>query len=267
MEKKTVDNYLVDAQKWIYEAAANIKSKMNEPLEIDTKSNSNDLVTELDKETERFFASKIREKYPNDFLYSEEGYGDKLSNFNGTVWVIDPIDGTMNFVHQKRNFAISVGIYQEGIGEIGFIYNVMDDVLYSAVRGKGAYRNNSKLPMLKDNVKVETSIIALNSLWACPNNKINEKKVQQMIKDTRGTRSYGSAALEFAFLAEGIVDGYLTMTLSPWDFAAGKIIYEEVGGITTQADGEPVDMLNANTIFASNRNIYDDILRNYVDLK
>src|SRR5699024_8231038 len=108
--------------------------------------------TKMDKNIEKFFVKNIKQEFPNHLLFSEEGYGDEISSLDGIVWIIDPIDGTMNFVHQKRNFAISIGIYQDGIGQIGFIYDVMADDLYSAKRGMGAYKNDRKLEMLSKDV-------------------------------------------------------------------------------------------------------------------
>ncbi|WP_130859797.1 MULTISPECIES: inositol monophosphatase family protein [Gracilibacillus] len=255
------------AKKWVYEAGNTIRKQMQESFQVDTKSNPNDLVTEIDRSTERFFIERIRREFPAHHIVSEEGYGDNVTDAEGTIWIIDPIDGTMNFVHQKRNFAISIGIYQDGVGEIALIYNVMDDVLYTALKGEGAFRNEEPLQQLSNEVSIETSIIAMNSSLACENDRINEKKIQQLIRDSRGTRSYGSAALEFAFVAEGIVDAYLTIRLSPWDFAAGLILVREVGGVTIQSNGEPVDMLHNNTILTSNQEIQSDLLERYIDLK
>ncbi|WP_163536678.1 inositol monophosphatase family protein [Gracilibacillus sp. YIM 98692] len=256
-----------NAKVWVYEAGDKIREQIHQQFKVDTKSNANDLVTEVDQSTEQYFQKQIKSHYPNHQLLGEEGYGDNVQSLDGTVWIVDPIDGTMNFVHQKRNFAISVGIYHDGVGEIGIIYNVMEDVLYTAVKGEGAFRNDKKLDLLSNEVQLETSIIALNSSLACENKRVNERKIQQLIKDSRGTRSYGSAALEFAFIAEGILDGYITMKLAPWDFAAGYILLNEVGGITVQANREPVNLLEGNTIVASNKQISERLLTDYIELK
>src|SRR5699024_11607850 len=88
---------------WILEAGAFIRNKINYPLPINTKSNPKDLVTEMDRKVEFFFATKIKRYYPSHLLLSEEGFGDKLTSSSGTIWVIDPIDGTMNFVHKKQD--------------------------------------------------------------------------------------------------------------------------------------------------------------------
>ncbi|MGN8645154.1 inositol monophosphatase family protein [Gracilibacillus sp. HCP3S3_G5_1] len=267
MDAATRQKIFEDAKQWIYQAGQLIRNQIDDPYQIDTKSDANDLVTAVDRSTEQFFTKKIREKYPSHSIVGEEGYGDKVESLDGTLWIIDPIDGTMNFVHQKRNFAISIGIFHDGIGEIGLIYNVMEDILYSGKRGEGAYRNQDKLPLLGEEVTLETSIIALNSSLACENKRINEKKVQQLIHDSRGTRSYGSAALEFAFVAEGIIDAYLTMRLAPWDFAAGLILVEEVGGITIQANGQPVNLLEKNTILTCNKAIKEQLIDEYIEFK
>ncbi|HLQ71321.1 MAG TPA: inositol monophosphatase family protein [Bacillota bacterium] len=252
------------AKAWIYRAGENIRRKMNEPLTVDTKANAKDLVTTMDKETERYFAMNIKSTYPGHKLLSEEGYGDRLQTLDGIVWIVDPIDGTMNFVEQKRNFAISVGIYEDGVGEIGFIYNVMNDVLYSAKRGEGAFKNDQKLPRLQEDLKLEESLLSLTHYWLGDNPIVNKDDMVKLVQKVRGTRSYGSAALEFAMVAEGVLDGYLSMTLSPWDIGAGMIIVREVGGKTATVDGGKVNMLQNQPIVTAHPLIIDTIIKKYL---
>ncbi|WP_010097927.1 inositol monophosphatase family protein [Ornithinibacillus scapharcae] len=253
-----------NAKKWILEAGNIIRQKIDDPLEIDTKSNPNDLVTTMDKDTERFFVEKIKSTYPDHLLLSEEGFGDEIPSLEGTIWIIDPIDGTMNFVQQKRNFAISIGIYHDGIGEIGLIYNVMEDVLYYAKRGEGAFKNGKALMPLEKGLVLEESVIGLNHLWLCENRLVDEKIMQDLVKTARGSRTYGSAALEFAFVAEGVLEGYLTMSLSPWDVAAGMILVDEVGGVTTTIDGEPINLLTRNSVFVGHPDIHKRIIKDFI---
>ncbi|MDY0408063.1 inositol monophosphatase family protein [Virgibacillus soli] len=259
MDKTLRDELFQKAKQWVYEAGELIKERMNEPLSIDTKSNANDLVTILDKETEKFFIKKIKANYPEHLVLSEEGFGDKLKSLDGIIWIIDPIDGTMNFVHQKRNFAISLGIYCEGIGEIGIIYDVMGNCLYHAKKGEGAYKNEKQLAPLKEKLVLKESIIGMNHYWLCENRLIDHQDMQQFIRTIRGVRTYGSAALEFAYVAEGILDAYLTMKLSPWDIAAGIVIVQEVGGVTTDIFGQPVNMLTDNPVMVANSVISEQI--------
>ncbi|WP_431799552.1 inositol monophosphatase family protein [Halobacillus andaensis] len=267
MDSKARRYLFEKAKEFVYEAGQRIKDQIDQPRTIETKSNPNDLVTEMDQNTEKFFAESIRNEFPEHRLFGEEGFGDDIQDLKGIVWIVDPIDGTMNFVHQKRNFAISVGVYEDGVGEIGVIYDVMGGALYSAIRGEGAYKNDLPLRM-PEKKRIEETILALNTSWLIPENPhINHAGVAELVKTIRSTRSYGSAALEFVYVAEGIIDGYLTMTLMPWDIAAGKIIVNEAGGLVTTADGRELDMLNKTTVLASHIDIHKEIIENYVQLK
>lgn len=262
IKRETIFN---QTQAWILEAGAEIRKKMNNPLTIKTKSNPNDLVTEVDKDIERFFVERIKRKYPDHLLITEEGFGDELKDLRGTVWIIDPIDGTMNFIHRKRDFCISIGIYDDGIGEIGFVYDVMANNLYCALRDGGAFKNDEQLEPLNRSLSLSESILCLNHHWLCENTLVDHEIMQKLVRDVRGTRTYGSAALEFAFVAEGVVDGYISMRLEPWDLAAGAIIVNEVGGKTTQVDGEDINMLKRNPVFTGNPKIHPYVIDNYLN--
>lgn len=266
MTDASIQNIYDQAKRWVLEAGERLRTKMHQPLVIETKSDANDLVTEMDQETERFFAEHIRTTFPEHRVLGEEGFGDEVSDLDGTVWIVDPIDGTMNFVHQKQNFAISVGIYQDGVGVVGLIYDVMADCLYHAIKDQGAYKNDEKLEKLKE-IQLDSSILCLNSFWAIENRLVHEEGTQALVRKVRGTRSYGSAALEFAYVAEGSIDAYITMRLAPWDIAAGVILVNEVGGVTTQADGSALDMVGKNSIITGNPSIHNEIIDDYIKLK
>lgn len=251
------------AAKWMMEAGEKIRQSFEEPLTIETKAGPNDLVTNIDREVEQYFWNNIRETYPDHHILGEEGSGHELSSLDGIVWIIDPIDGTMNFVHQQRNFCISIGIFENGIGKIGLIYDVVHDELYHAIKGQGAYLNDTKLQPLRTK-KVEESLIGLNPTWVVENRRIDQSILSPLVKRVRGTRSFGSAALEFAYVASGKLDGYITLRLAPWDFAAGMVLVEEVGGITTKLDGKPVNLLEKQSIFAANKTIHQEIIDTFI---
>lgn len=251
------------AQQWIKEAGDRIQETFEKELTVQTKSNRKDLVTNVDKETEQFFIERIKETFPTHRVLGEEGFGDDVSALDGIVWIIDPIDGTMNFIHQQRNFAISIGIFQNGIGMLGYIYDVVHDELYYAQKGKGAFLNDQPLPRLQP-VSVREAIISLNATWVTENMRIDPKVLAPLVKEARGTRSYGSAALEMAYVAAGRLDAYITMRLSPWDFAGGLIIVEEVGGIVTNLYGEPLHLLGQNSVFVSKPGLHEEILTQYI---
>lgn len=255
-----IDTY---AKQWIKEAGENIRASFPKTLNVTTKSNPNDLVTDLDKATEQYFISKINSTFPDHQILGEEGYGDEVKDLSGVVWIIDPIDGTMNFVHQQRNFAISIGIYIDGEGIIGLIYDVVHDELYHCIKGNGVFLNGQALPKL-EKTKVKEAILAMNATWVTPNRRINHELLIPLVKAVRGTRSYGSAAMEMVYVATGRIDAYITPRLAPWDIAAGIIMIEELGGVATNLRGEDFDMLKENSLFVSKPGLHGEILKNYL---
>ncbi|MFC4320329.1 inositol monophosphatase family protein [Litchfieldia salsa] len=255
-----VDTY---AKQWITEAGEKIRESFKEVLTIQTKSNADDLVTNMDKETEQFFIRNINHTYPSHKILGEEGFGHKLTDLEGIIWIIDPIDGTMNFVHQQRNFAISVAVFENGIGKLGYIYDVVHDELYHAIKGEGAYVNDARIPDLRD-TNLSEAVIGINATWVTENTRINPQILAPLIKDVRGTRSYGSAALEIAYVVTGRLDAYMTMRLSSWDFAAGIVLIEEVGGRLTNLEGKPVNLLEENSVLVAKTKIHDEIISSYI---
>ena len=256
-----IDTY---AKKWIKEAGERIKESFSSELVIQTKSNKNDLVTQIDKGTEEFLIKQINTVFPSHRILGEEGISESLDNLKGIVWIIDPIDGTMNFVHMQRDFAISIGIYEDGIGKIGLIYDVVAGELYHSIKGHGVFMNDTKLkPLEKPNV--EEAIIGLNATWVTENKRIDSSILSPLAKDVRGTRSFGSACLELAYIAAGRLDAYITLRLSPWDYAAGKVMIEELGGKVTSLRNEPLDLMTQQSFFASKPGLHEEILKKYLN--
>lgn len=254
------------AKSLIKEAAGRIKSSFTTELLIETKSEANDLVTNIDKETEQFFIHNIKRDFPNHCILGEEGFGDNIQDLNGYVWILDPIDGTMNFIHQKKNFAISLGIYKDGVGILGYIYNVMDDDLMSASLGDGAYFNDVRIPKVEQTY-IEQSIIGINASWVVPNKYLEHEGIIKLMQNVRGTRSYGSAALEIGYVVTGKLDAYMSTRLSPWDIAGGMVIAKEVGAIVTNLANEPINLLEQNTFLIAKPGLHKDLVTNYIKLK
>ena len=257
---KEMDKY---AKQWVREAGTKIRASFETKLNIETKTNANDLVTNIDKDTEKYFVNQITKTFPEHRIFGEEGMGNTIQDLKGIVWIIDPIDGTVNFIHQQRNFAISLAIYEDGIGKIGMIYDVVHDELYHAIKGEGAYLNETKLsPVSK--VNVDKAIVSLNASWIIKNETINPEILAALVNDVRGTRSYGSAALEMAYIATGRLDAYITMRLAPWDFAAGAILIEETGGKTSNLFGEELDYINGGSFFGAKPGLHEAVLEKYI---
>src|SRR4051794_14169549 len=136
MDVKRLNGFAKDI---LFEAGKRIRESFLYDIEIETKSNANDLVTNIDRETELFFIERIKSFYPSHRIFGEEGMGEKVEHLEGVVWIIDPIDGTMNFVKQHRHFMISIGIFEDGIGKLGYIFDVMRGDLFYAIAGEGAW--------------------------------------------------------------------------------------------------------------------------------
>ncbi|ANU10431.1 inositol monophosphatase [Planococcus antarcticus DSM 14505] len=263
MDLHAMDRYI---KSLIKEAGHRIRNSFLTDITIESKSNANDLVTNMDKEIEQFFIGRIRRDFPGHRIFGEEGFGDDIQSSEGVIWLLDPIDGTMNFVHQKRNFAISIGIYLDGVGKLGYIYDVVNDDLYHGVKDGGAYYNDEQMKPLLE-MEITESIVAMNATWTIPNRYLDNDAIIQLIRDVRGTRSYGSAALELAYLASGRVDAYISMRLSPWDIAGGMVIAQEVGAVTTNFKGDPANLLKQDTFIAANPAIHSELLKKYIKFK
>lgn len=247
------------AENWVREAGAMLREAIKSPINVETKSSPDDLVTDKDRQIEQFLIGKIRDHYPDHQIVSEEGFGDRVSKESGVLWLLDPIDGTMNFVHQHRHFAISVGIYKDGIGEVGLIYDVMADDLYHVIKGQGAYLNDHHMPPLNEG-QLNKAIFGINATWVNQNRRIDPDIMRPIVRKTRGTRSYGSAAIEIAYVACGLMDAYFTMRLNPWDYGAGLVLLNEVGGVVTHADGRPLDLLGGGSVLVGKPGVHREIV-------
>ncbi|HBM3605322.1 TPA: inositol monophosphatase family protein [Listeria innocua] len=256
MDSEKID-YL--ARLWIMEAAAKIKQSFKETLDIDIKSGRNDLVTNMDKETEAFFVKQIKEHFPNHRLFGEEGMSDDVTDLNGIVWILDPIDGTLNFVEQQRDFAISLAIYQDGVGHLAYIYDVARDELYFAEKGKGATVNGKQIPKIDKDKDLQDALLIANL-------SVTRKfpTMWEAVKASRGLRLHGAASLEYMDVATGRAGAYLSANLAPWDIAAGKIIVEELGGIVTRIDGAKINMLEKGSSIVAAPKIHQTLLDNYL---
>lgn len=250
------------AKGWILEAGEQLRQAVHSELTVESKSSPDDLVTNMDRQIEQFFIEKIHEAYPDHHIVSEEGFGDDVKEEGGILWLIDPIDGTMNFVHQKRHFSISIGIYEEGIGRVALILDVMNNDLYHCVKGLGAYQNDQKLLPLEP-TPLEESVVSMNATWLTRNRRIDPEMVRPIAQKCRGTRSYGSAAIELAYVACGAIDIYLSMRLAPWDVGAGLILVEEVGGVATRANGDPLNLLSQNSLLVGNPHTHEIVLSHF----
>jgi myo-inositol-1(or 4)-monophosphatase len=213
---------------------------------IDTKSSSVDLVTDADRASETFLVDAIRNRRPDDGILGEEGTND-LSK-TGITWIIDPLDGTTNFVYSIPMYSVSVGVTMDGAPIAGAVYNPILDELYSASTGGGAFLNGIRL---RSNTvrQLETALVATGFSYESATRGRQGEITAQLIPHIRDIRRAGSAALDLCNVASGRVDAYFEHSVKPWDVTAGVVIANEAGARATGLDGgvPHVDILAAAT--------------------
>lgn len=243
---------------WMREAAELLKASFHDKLEIQEKTSRTDLVTNMDKTIELFLYEKISAAFPGERIMGEETIGHDITDLKGIVWIVDPIDGTLNFIKQQANFAIMIGVYENGVGRLGYIYDVMHDEMFWAIKGKGAFCNGKHLKKIEDIPLAEGLVAISHRLIAA-----DEDEARKIGKASSGLRMVGSAGLETALVASGKLVAYIAPSLAPWDIAAGKVIAEEVGLVYKQLNGQSINLLKNNAVIVATPFAYQEIMANF----
>lgn len=243
-------------KEWLEEIKEYLHEQKDSSLDVQEKTSDNDLVTIMDKRIEERLVNKIREKFPDDKIVGEEGYGDDVQDLEGTVWFIDPIDGTLNFVMQRENFAVMIAVYTDGVGQLGYIYDVTQDKLYSTIKGDGVRCNGQQLEKPAD-LKLSEGLIASSSALMV---KSKHESVRKIGAKSLGVRMLGSAGLESIEVAKGNVSAYVASNLKPWDIAPGLLFMEELGMKGTQFTNQKINILENNNIVFATKNAHKDII-------
>lgn len=194
-------------------------------VEAEYKTGIQDLVTEYDRMMEKYIHKKIQEQYPTHQFLGEE----ETKEMGDYLWILDPIDGTTNFVTMHRDFAISLAYYQKKKPVFGIVYDVMRDELFIGIHGKGAWLNDTKLEKLHRKKLSECVLEAGMSAISYMKEHF-QYDLFDFQKKIRAHRSYGCASLSIVHIAQGITDLYITSKAKCWDYAAAIIILEEVAG-------------------------------------
>lgn len=226
--------------------------------DVRRKTSPRDLVTRADVEAERLIVARIRREFPDHAILAEEEVRERATD--RPTWLIDPLDGTINFVHGHPHYAVSIALYQGGTPRLGVVYNPAIDELFEAEEGKGARRNGKAV-----RVTVETELP--NALLATGfpykrqelgNN--NLKNFNRLFLQARGIRRLGVASLDLAYVACGRFDGFWELHLQPYDVGAGALLVREAGGIVTDFGGGD-DWLEKGEILATNGRVQEAIRR------
>ncbi len=193
-----------------------------------------DLVTEIDHQSEAYLIAKIRARFPDHPINSEES--GLLNGKSDSCWYVDPVDGTTNYAHSLPFFCVSIAYAENGILQAGVVYDPMMDECFSAVKGQGAFLNGQPIHV-SDAQTLVTSLLTTGfpySMQVIEGNLVNFAHFSRL---TQGVRRLGSAALDLCYVASGRVDGYWEISLQSYDMAAGALIVSEAGGIITNLQG------------------------------
>lgn len=216
------------------------------------------LVSEADQTSEKVIRELIRKKFPDiDILGEEEGLEKHGSN--QSRWLIDPLDGTTNYIHGYPFFCSSIALEIDGEVKVAVVDSALFEKTYWAVRGHGAFVNNKKIEVSKSKTISESLVATGFSTYGGTRLDLEMTVFQELIKRSRGVRRSGSAALELCMLAEGALDGFWEYGLKPWDTAAGSLIVEEAGGKVTNQNGQKFHP-DQDVVVASNGQIHDALI-------
>lgn len=242
---------LEESKKWVIEAGDFLRENINQPLEIHEKSRYDDLVTNFDRAIQDLLISKILSHFPEDKVLAEEDL--QLIHFDEKIphlWILDPIDGTTNFIVQKDHFAIMLSYFEHGVGQFGLILDVMQDKLYWCDENQ-AFCNDELLKVPKSDF--QTGLLAVNAYMY----RLNVGGLLDLSKQTLGVRIYGSAGISYTELLSGKVIGYFA-NLQPWDYAAGKIISEKLGFVTKTISGEQPSYEGREMVFTIHQSLLEE---------
>ncbi|EJN6827972.1 inositol monophosphatase [Vibrio cidicii] len=219
-----------------------------------TLKGTNDFVTNVDKEAETIIIDTIKNSYPEHCIIAEE---------NGTIdgkdkdvqWIIDPLDGTTNFVKGIPHFAVSIAVRIKGKTEVACVYDPMQNELFTAQRGSGAQLNSARI-RVKQPKDLQGAVIATGFPFKQKQHSESYFKIMSaMFVEVADFRRAGSAALDLCYVAAGRVDGYFELGLKPWDIAAGELIAREAGAIITDFAGGTEYLKSGNVVASSARGV------------
>jgi myo-inositol-1(or 4)-monophosphatase len=217
------------------------------------KKGRNDYVSDADREAERAVIETIHKHYPDHAIHAEES---GASGESDTVWIIDPLDGTTNYLHGFPVFCVSIGVQVNGRMEHGVVYDPMRQELFTASRGDGAQLDGRRIRVSgqshMENALIGTGFPFRQASTALPPYL---KMLEKVVQNTSGVRRPGAAALDLCYVAAGRLDGFWETGLAPWDLAAGSLMIREAGGIVSGLDGSE-NFLDTGHILTGTPKIY-----------
>ena len=254
-----LNNYLEVAREAALRAGVVLKKRFRKlcPSMIDEKA-KNDFVTDVDRRAEGIIKDYIKSHFNDHNILAEESLAKRSSS--PFLWIIDPLDGTLNYIHGLPNFAISIALEIEEELAVGLIYEPLRENIYSAIKGQGAFKNGKRIHVSRSNT-LNTSLVATGFPFRIKDVIDAYLKVfKELFMHATGIRRCGSACLDLAYTAEGIFGGFFECSLSPWDVAAGTLLVKEAGGVVTDFDGGN-QYLKTGNIIAGSKGVHQEMLK------
>ena len=218
-------------------AGALLLDGLGRARQIETKSSATDMVSEMDRAAEALVRVVLAERRPGDAILGEEGGAQ--AGETGVRWIVDPLDGTTNFLYQFPHWAVSVAAERDGVVVAGAVFDPSHDELWTAEHGRGAYLNGAPITPLTDRGGAATALVATGFSYQAADRETEGRVIAYLLPRIRDIRRAGSAALDLSWVAGGRVDAYLEAGTHIWDRAAGGLVATEVGAWMGGYDGGP----------------------------
>lgn len=255
MELEAIKNIILEAGTFLKnrEAAAHI-----------TVKGAADYVTETDRNVQNFVQSALQKIYPEIQFLGEEKNNEDI-DLSGRMWVLDPVDGTTNLIHDYRRSSISLAYMEDGQSVIGFVYQPYTEELFCAERGKGAFLNGRQIHVSRASTMEE----CMFAVGTSPYDKEqfaeeNFRRIYRVFMDAQDIRRSGSAAIDLAETAAGRIDGFFEPKLSIWDYAAGRLLVAEAGGLATDFEGKELACAMKSSVVCGNPDIHRLLVEKYL---
>lgn len=255
--RKTTEKLLAEAKNAVIGGTAILKKYFKYGFSVRYKGDI-DPVTTADKKTEEFIINYLRRRFHDIGFLCEESCPKNL--LTGTFWILDPLDGTVNFVHGCPIFSISLALYSDGEILIGLINDIMRNEIFWSVKGGGAYANGKKLKVSAVTELNRSLLVTGFPYYIKEKHSRVIKNFKNLVISAQGIRRLGSAALDMAYVAAGRFDGFWEEGLAPWDVAAGSLIVKEAGGKISDFYGQN-DYLFGKMMVATNGHIHSRIIK------
>lgn len=263
-----IDNY--------YDVVLNLTKKCGQLIKqrissrtkkVETKTGITDFVTETDTEVERLLTDGLSKSFPDHQFIGEESVssGTPCVLSDAPTWIIDPVDGTMNFIHSFPHSCISIALFINKIPEIGIIYNPVLEQLFTARKGRGAYLNGEKI-RVSNAKRLEDALVTFEfgSSKDPEKRRIMLENQEILMQQVHGLRALGSAGLNLSMVACGASDAHFEFGLHIWDFAAAELLITEAGGVVIDPAGGELDHLSRRCLAASSKEVAEQLAKQLV---